>query len=421
MAAGAEPDCFAFAATDLSLRAALQQLEAGVERAVTSEEVPIGACLGRVLAEPLAAHLDIPGFDSAAMDGYAFAAASLRPGKETRLRLLDGRAAAGHPLPGAVAAGEAVKVLTGAPMPAGTDTVMMWEQAGLEDDRLIVPPGIRPGQNCRRRGEDMEAGQIVLASGQCLGPQHLGVAARLGHARLSVHRRLRVALASSGDELAEPGMPLPPGGVFDANRVMLKAALAGLPVDLTDLGILPDDPAVVRDVLIEAARHHDLVLTSGGASHGDEDHLVRTVRTHGTLHFWEVRMKPGRPLAMGRLQRAAFIGLPGNPVASFSAFLLFARPVILALAGADWPPLPFRLLPAGFAFRRARRDRSEILRARLEPGPAGRVMLVDRQGSHILTSLLDADGLVLLEEGVGDVAEGSDLPFASFRELGLAQ
>ncbi|SNB65009.1 molybdopterin molybdochelatase [Arboricoccus pini] len=416
-----EPDCFAFGANDLSLKVALQQLEAGIGRVVSNERLPLAACLGRALAEPLTAHLDIPGVDSSAMDGYAFASASLVPGEQTSLRLREGRAAAGHPFSGTIAAGEALKILTGAPMPTGTDTVVMWEQATLVEGRLVVPPGITHGQNRRRRGEDMGAGQIVLGAGQCLGPQHLGVAARLGHAELNVYRRLRVALASSGDELAEPGARLPPGGVFDANRVILKAALASLPVKTTDLGILPDDPAIVRDVLIEAAARHDLIVTSGGASRGDEDHLVRTVRTHGMLHFWEVRMKPGRPLAMGRLRQSLFIGLPGNPVASLSAFLLFARPVILALAGATWPPTPFRLRPAGFTLQRTRRDRSEILRARLEPGPAGRAVLVERQASHILTSLVEAEGLILLEEGSGDIDEGQGVPFASLRDLGLAQ
>jgi molybdopterin molybdotransferase len=319
---------------------------------------------------------------------------------------------------GQVGRGEAVRALTGAPVPAGADTVVMQEACAVAGEAVTVPAGVKPGINRRRTGEDVREGQALFARGQRLLPQHLGVAAELGLAELPVMARLRVALFSSGDEIQEPGTALAAGGVYDANRYLLKALLAGVPAEVTDLGILPDDPVRVREALAGASEAHDVVLISGGASGGDEDHVVRAVRAMGSLHFWRIRMKPGRPLALGSLGGAAFIGLPGNPVAVLVCFVMLARPMLLALAGGGWTSPRAYPLPAAFAMRRET-GRTEMLRARLVRGEDGglRARRILREGSGILTSLTDADGLIEIGEEVALVKEGDPVPFLSFAEL----
>ncbi len=413
-------DCMAYDAEDqISVREALDRLRAVAEPVVGTETLPLAAAAGRVLAEPLVAPRDVPAFDNVAVDGYAFAAAGLEPEGESRLPLVEGRAAAGHPFPGSVPAGKAVRVLTGAVMPAGTDTVAMEEEVRLEAGRVVVPAGYRRGANARRRGEDIAAGRTLFAPGTRLLPQHIGVAASLGRAELPVFARLRVAVFSSGDELREPGTPFTEGAVYDANRQILKALLASLPVTVADLGILADREEVVRDALAAAAERFEVVITSGGASRGDEDYMVRTVEALGGLHFWRVRMKPGRPIALGRLGRATFVGLPGNPVAAMVCFLLFARPLLLRLAGAEWREPTALPLPAAFTMRK-KTGRTEFLRAFLVRGEDGgpAVRRIARQGSGILTGLTEADGIVTLDETVAEVREGDPVPFTSFAAFG---
>jgi molybdopterin molybdotransferase len=282
-----------------------------------------------------------------------------------------------------------------------------------------LPVGLRRGANRRRAGEDIASGAVAIAAGVRLAPQHVGVAAELGLATLQAHRRLRVGLLSSGDELRDLGQPTPAGAVYDANRHMLRALLGSLPVEIVDLGILADDAAAVRSVLAEAAAKHDVVLTTGGASHGDEDHLVRSVAALGRLDFRQIAMKPGRALAFGRLGGAVFIGLPGNPVAAMICFLRFARPVLLRLAGAAWAEPRAMPVAAGFALYKAA-GRSELLRARLAADGRGGWIAsrVPRGGSGVLTTMIEADGLVELAAELTEVHEGDLVPFLSFAELG---
>lgn len=411
-------DCFAHDGRMIGVGAALARLRAAVVPVAVPCEVPLAEAAGRILAEPLVSDRNVPAFENVAMDGFAFAAAFLAAEGPSRLRLVEGRAAAGVPFTGTVPEGCALRVLTGAMVPAGCDTVVMQEQARVEDGWVVLPGGIRPGINRRPAGEDIPLGKRLFEAGLQLEPRHVGVAAELGRASLPVFSRLKVALLSSGDELVEPGEPLAHGRVYDANRPILRGLLARLPVEVTDLGMLPDDAATVRSTLLEAARSHDVIVSSGGASRGDEDHMARTVQREGSLHFWRIAMKPGRPLSLGRLGAATFVGLPGNPVASTVCFLRFARPVILALGGAAWrEPWAFPVR-AGFSLRK-KPGRTEMLRATLERREDGlwarRIM---REGSGVLTSLTDADGLVEVADTVERIEPGDMVPFLTFAELG---
>ncbi len=413
-------DCFAYGGQRIQVAAAHRLLRERTAPVAGVEQVPLATAAGRCLAAPLVSPRDVPAFDNAAVDGFAFAHDPAMREHGAQLTLVPGRAAAGHPFAGTVPPGAALRVLTGAVMPAGTDTVALQEEAEASAATVTVPRGLKVGANRRRAGEDVPAGEAVLATGRRLRPQEIGLAAELGLATLPVFARLRVAVLSTGDELLEPGAAHRAGGVYDANRPILGALLGTMPVELTDLGIAPDDPAEVGRILATAGASHDVVVTSGGASRGDEDHVVRTVARDGRVDFWQIAMKPGRPLAFGRLGGAVFVGLPGNPVATMVCFLLFARPVILRLAGFAWrTPLGIPV-PAAFAAAK-RTGRSEFLRARLAAGGDGAMQAhrIAREGSGILTSMVEADGLIELGSEVETVRPGELVPYHSFAELGI--
>jgi molybdopterin molybdotransferase len=410
-------DCFAFGGDLVSIGAALKLLEAKLVTTVEPETVPLKEARGRILAAAIDAPRAVPPYDNAAVDGYAVFFADLSPDAATELPIT-GRAAAGHPLGRAAAQGAAIRIFTGAPMPDGPDTVLMQEDCSEADGRVRIPPGIKQGANRRRAGEDVMAGARVLSAGQRLRAQELGLAAALGFTSLPVYRRLRVAMFSTGDEVRDPGAELPPGAIYDANRYVLYALLEGLGAAVTDLGILPDQEAVIRDTLADAARHHDLILSSGGMSTGEEDHVKAAVEAQGRLHFWRLAIKPGRPVAMGQIGRVPFLGLPGNPVAVMVTFLLLARPLLQRLAGATvTPPRRFRVT-AGFDYKK-RSNRCEYVRARLVGDAASglRAEKFPRDGAGILSSMIESDGLVEIAEGVSRVTEGDAVAFLPFSEL----
>lgn len=410
-------DCFAFGGPLMSMADALALLRERTSVVAGTETQALPAAMGRVLADDVVAEIDVPAHDNAAVDGYALRATDLAAEGETRLTVA-GRVAAGHPSEAPLAAGTAARIFTGAAMPPGADTVVMQEDVRLEDDCLIVPPGLKPGANRRLAGEDSRAGNAVLRAGTRLMPQHLALAASVGRGRLPVHTPLKVALFSTGDELVEPGEPLPAGGVFDSNRYLLRALLAPLPVEVTDLGILPDDRETVAGAVAAAAQWHDLLITSGGVSTGEEDHVRAAVEAAGSIHFWRLAIKPGRPVALGQVAGKAFIGLPGNPVAVMVCFLRFARPLLLRLAGASAEEPPTIRVAAGFSHKK-KAERREWLRARLARGPDGqlRAEKFPRQGSGLISSLVQSDGLVEIAEDVTHVAEGSMVEFLPFSEV----
>lgn len=405
-------DCFAFGGQLLGVEAAAALITERITPLAGRETVALDAARGRVLAAPLFAPGPLPPFFNAAVDGYAFAHTSLGP-EGARLALA-GRAPAGL-APPVLTAGTAMRIFTGAPMPAGADTVMMQEDAALEGAMLVLPPGLKMGANCRPAGEDVAAGAQALAAGTRLGPAHIGLAAALGLARLECAPRLRVGVFSTGDELASPGAALRPAQTFDSNRFTLLALLAALPVHGVDLGILPDDAAATATALTAAAATHDLLLTSGGVSAGEEDHVRAAIEGAGRLVFWRLAVKPGRPAAMGVIGGTPVLGLPGNPVAAVVCFLHLARPLILRLAGALPETLPRYPALAGFTHRK-KLGRREYLRVRLERDAATlRVGKFEREGAGLLTSLTQSDAFCELTEDQRDVAPGDMvqvLPFA---------
>jgi molybdopterin molybdotransferase len=410
-------DCFAFGGQLMGLEEALAVIAERTAALPGREAAALREACGRVLAEDLRAARDVPPHDNSAVDGYAVLHEDLAADGETVLPVV-GRAAAGHPFPRPLARGEALRIFTGAPMPPGADTVLMQEDCVAEEGRVRLPPGLRKGANRRRAGEDVKAGETVLRAGTRLRAQEIGLAASLGHAELPVFRRLRVAVLSTGDEVREPGEELPSGAIYDANRYALMGLLEGLGCAVTDLGIVPDRLEAIRAALEGAAAGHDLIVTSGGMSTGEEDHMKAAVEALGALHFWRLAIKPGRPVALGQIGRVPFIGLPGNPVAVMVMFLLLARPLILRLAGAaETAPRSFPV-KSDFSYRK-KAGRRELVRASLAgvPGELPVARKFPRDGAGILSSMTQSDGLVMLGEEVTEVRPGDVAPFLPFSEL----
>jgi molybdopterin molybdotransferase len=409
-------DCFAFGGTLLGVDAALALIEQRIMPVVEAETVTLSQAAGRILAHDLVAQIDVPPHANSAVDGFAIAHADLSPHGETVLPVT-GRAAAGHPLGRPVTRGEAIRIFTGAPMPDGADTVMMQEDCVFEAGQVRLKPGIKQGANRRHAGEDVTAGSVALAAGTRLKPADLGLAAALGNDAMPVYRPLRAALLSTGDEVQEPGTPLAPGAIYDANRVMLAALLRGLGVVVSDFGICSDRAAVLADTLAAAASDHDLIVTSGGVSTGEEDHVRAAIEKLGRLDFWRLAIKPGRPVALGQVKGVPLIGLPGNPVAAALTFAILARPLILRLGGAAIsPPLIFPV-QAGFAYRK-KPGRREYLRATLDrDGSAVIARRYPRDGAGILSSIVQSDGFIILDESLSDLAPGMAVDFLPFSEV----
>jgi molybdopterin molybdotransferase len=409
-------DCFALGAALLSVDEALARIDEHVVPVIGTETVPLRAAAGRILADDLVATMNLPPHANSAVDGYAVRHADLMPDRETELPI-GGCAAAGHPLDRAIQPGEAIRIFTGAPMPQGADTVMMQEDCLLVGERVRLKPGIRNGANRRHAGEDVRLGATALPGGRRLGPAEIGLAAALGHSELGVYRRLRVALLSTGDEVCEPGIELPRGMIYDANRFVLAALLERLGCVVDDFGIRPDREAALVDTLRVASSDHDLIVTSGGVSTGEEDHVKGAVERLGALHFWRLAIKPGRPVALGQIGNVPLIGLPGNPVAVAVTFAVLARALVLKLAGAAaCRPKSFPV-QAEFAHRK-KPGRREYLRACLDRhGGAVIAVKYPRDGAGILSSIVKSDGLVVLGEETGDLAPGTVVEFLPFTEV----
>ncbi|MBX3644354.1 MAG: molybdopterin molybdenumtransferase MoeA [Rubrivivax sp.] len=383
---------------------------------------PVRDALGRVLARDIVSAIDVPAHDNSAMDGFALRGAELRSDATTRLRIV-GSGLAGQNFRGEVPAQACVRITTGAVMPAGLDTVVPQEFTQLDGEHVLVPAGLLlPGDNRRLAGEDLARGEAALSAGRLLRPADLGLLASLGLAEVPVRRRLRVAFFSTGDELRSIGEPLDAGCVYDSNRYTVWGMLQRLGVDAIDLGVVRDDPAALREAFTQAAACADAVITSGGVSVGEADHTKRVMAELGDVLFWRIAMRPGRPMAIGRIgqapHQAILFGLPGNPVAVMVTFYAFVREALLRMAGAA-PQPPLLLRAASTTALRKKPGRTEFQRGIVSRAADGRwqVAVTGAQGSGILRSMSQANGMVLLHHEQGNVAAGDEVDVLPFDGL----
>ena len=410
------PDALAIGHALMRLDAAQAAIFERVAALPRVETLSLSAADGRVLADDLLAPLDLPPFANSAVDGYAVRFDDL-PASGAATFAVSGRAAAGRALEGEARPGAALRVFTGAPTPGGFDTVFMQEDVtALEDGRVLLPPGLKRFANRRPAGEDVAKGALAISAGTRLRPQEIALAAALGVATLPVRARPRVGVFSTGDELAGEG-PLRAGAIHDANRPAMLALILRAGGEPVDLGALPDDPARIVAALGAAASRCDLLLTSGGVSMGEEDHVRAAVEKAGALVFWRVGIKPGRPVAMGLIDGVPLMGLPGNPAAVFVTFFALARPMIAALAGEAWrPPTPMRVT-SGFAYKK-KEGRREYVRASLIA--RGGEMAAEKfpgEGAGLITSLTRSDGFVVLPEETMRLVEGETVNFTPYAAL----
>ena len=381
------------------------------------EFLPVRSALGRILAADIVAPHDVPAHDNSAMDGYAVRFDSLFGAGETRLNVV-GTAFAGSAFSGLVGKGQAVRIMTGAVLPAGADTVVVQEVTRVDGDAVFVPAGQRKGQNTRRAGEDLARGAVALSAGKRVGPAELGLIASLGIAEVEVRRRLRVAFFSTGDELASIGKPLAPGEVYDSNRYTLHGLLTRLGADIIDMGVVPDQPQVLEATLAEAAQVADAIITTGGVSVGEADFVREILEKLGEVKFWKLNIKPGRPMAFGKVGKAWLFGLPGNPVAVMVSYTQFALDALLRLSGLD--PLPVRPLLTVVASNAIKKQpgRREYVRGEIVAVDSEwQVKTVGNQGSGVLRSMSEANCFVVLPEDCTGVQAGDSVQVQLFDGL----
>ena len=409
-------DCFAFGGALMPVDEAMAIVTQRLASVDGIERVSLHEADNRVLAAALEAPVPLPLFMNSAVDGYAIASADL-PQEAPRSYSISQRVTAGA-VAAPLAKGTVARIFTGAPMPEGADTVFMQEDVQLDGDHVILPPGLKPRANMRPAGEDIAQGALAIPAGTRLRPQHVALAAALGLIHVDVRRRIKVAVFSTGNEVVAPGDARTSAQLYDSNRYMLAALLRRLGCEVSDLGILRDDRASLSAGLKQAAQNHDLILTSGGVSTGEEDHVRAAVEAAGSLVLWRMAIKPGRPVAMGVIDGTPFIGLPGNPVASFVTFAYVVRPAVLALSGArvEKPiALPVR---ASFTYKK-KKGRREYVRASLmvlEDGTR-EAQKFPREGAGLLSSLCETDGLVELPDDCEGVKPGDCVAFIAYPSL----
>jgi molybdopterin molybdotransferase len=415
-------DCFFHDKDRIPHSEALAILKSRVRPVVGAEDVPLDTAAGRYLAAPVIAPRPIPAHANAAVDGYAFAHATYDQ-RDGQTFPVVGVASAGHAFAASPRPDSAIRIFTGAVVPEGFDTVAMQEDVRVEthgDERRVwIPPGLKNGANRRLAGEDCAAGSVLVAPGARLRPQDVASAAACGFAALRCHELLKVGVVSTGDEILRPGMPFAEGKVYDANAPMLAGLVQAAGAEPVDLGVLPDEAKLVRAALTDASQRYNVLVISGGASLGVEDHVVRAIEVLGKRHLWQIAIKPGRPMSFGQIGDCVVLGLPGNPVAVFVCFLLYVRPVLAVLAGGDWPE-PVRYPLAAAFSQKKKGGRREFWRAQLT-SKNGRLSVTKfpRDGSGLISSLRESDGLIEIRESVSEVQEGDVVDFIPFTEFGL--
>ena len=393
---------------------ALALLQSRMSGVTETEVLPVADALDRILAEPAVAERSHPPHANCAVDGYALKGAQYRDGVH-RVPLYEGRSAAGQPFDGRVPDSHALRVLTGANLPEGTDTVILQEDVHLEDGHIAFHGPLKIGANARKAGEDVQTGETLFPAGHRLTPADLGLLSATGVGRVTLHKPLRVAVISTGDELAEAGAAASDDQIYDANRPMLLAAIKKLGHEPIDMGRMPDQRDVLKDGLTRAAQEADVILTSGGASAGDEDHMSALLNETGTMALWRIAIKPGRPLALGVWEGTPVFGLPGNPVAAMVCTLILARPVMRLMAGQSWDIPQGLMLPAAFT-KSKKAGRREFLRARVRQG---QVEVFPSEGSGRISGLSWAEGLVELSDEAQDITPGTPVRYISYADFGL--
>jgi molybdopterin molybdotransferase len=405
----------AHGSSPISVDEALQRLLAQASLVEDIEWVDAHQALHRVLALDQVSSLSVPPHDNSAVDGYAFAVSDTGPAVMAALPVSQRFCAGAAPSP--LIPGTAARIFTGAPVPAGADAVVMQEDCHVDGGYVFIRSTVQPGENIRRRGEDIAVGQVLAGRGTRLQPQHLGLMASVGVSRVPVFRRLRVAMMCTGDELVNPGEPLAPGRIYNSNRYTLQGLLQALGCEVIDFGIVRDNPGAMRDALLRAANEADVIITSGGVSVGEEDHVKAAVQELGRLDLWRIAIKPGKPLAFGVIGKTPVLGLPGNPVSLFVTFCILARPFILRSQGVHevWP----YAIPLAALFDRPKSGkRREYIRVRLVQDANG-VLGLDLhpyQGSGVLSSAVWADGLAVIKEG-RTLKRGEPVEFLPYSEL----
>jgi molybdopterin molybdotransferase len=402
----------------LKLADALARILADVRPVKGGETLAVRSALGRVLAADVVSGINVPSHTNSAMDGYALKGTELPAAGETRLEVI-GTSAAGRPFPGEVGVGQCVRIMTGATMPDGSDTVVMQENVTRDGDTAVIHAGQKPGQHVRQAGEDIAAGNVALGVGTLLMPAQIGILASIGIGEVSVLRRPRVAFFSTGDELRSVGEVLGEGQIYDSNRYTIYGMLTRLGVEVLDMGVIRDDRDAVEQAFARAAAEADAIVTSGGVSVGDADYVAETLERAGTVGFWKVAMKPGRPLAFGRIEDALFFGLPGNPNSVMATFYQLVQPALQALAGMPDPSPPLTMTAVSVSALRKKPGRREFQRGVISRDEGGRLVVqkTGHQGSGVLSSMAAANCFIVLPEDSGPVSAGDEVmvqPFAAF-------
>jgi molybdopterin molybdotransferase len=388
---------------------ALANIHALTEPARGIERVSLRDALDRVLARDVHAAMDVPPERNSAMDGYAFAGRDLNPEGGTRLKLT-GQSLAGHPFSGTLGAGECIRIMTGAVMPDGADSVVMQERVEIDGDVIVLAPGTGAGENVRLPGQDVRRGDVLLSAGRAINAADIGLLASQGVAEVDVRRRPVVTYFSTGDELRGIGELLASGQIYDSNRHTLHALLRRLSVDVRDMGVIPDEPEAILQAFRDAMDTSDMVITTGGVSVGDADYVKQTLESLGRIDFWKIAMKPGRPLAFGRLGNALFFGLPGNPVSTMATFILFVRPSLQRLMGTE-PRQPLTVRARCLNRLRKTPGRTDYQRGILSRDESGHPVVgtTGLQGSHVLSSMSRANAFIVIPLEAGDVEEGAEV------------
>jgi len=388
----------------MSVNQARQFIQQFLSPVSATEILPIRESLGRVLSADIISPNNVPNYNNSAMDGFAF-----KYSEGVKIIKIIGTAFAGKPFNGEIKAGECVKIMTGAILPAGADSVVMQEHVVIKGESITLLRDIKPGANVRMAGEDLSLGQVVLARGHLMRPADLGLVASLGIGEVSAYKKVKVAFFSTGDELISIGKPLAEGQIYDSNRYTLFGMLSRLKVDILDLGAVPDDPKRLEATLLEAANEHNVVITSGGVSVGEADHMKGLLAQHGKVLFWKINMKPGRPLAYGKIGNAHYFGLPGNPVATMVTFYQLVREAIITLMGATYQPPPLFRVECTEPIKKAT-GRTEFQRGLLyDVGGIWKVKPTGAQGSAILSSMSQANCFIVLDESTGNLDAGASV------------